>query len=129
MRYLGLESVVRWPPPMERDTLYRESLRHDVVVDQFAIGHWGATCLEAMSHGRPVLVHATPGTEGISHGEPMPVLKAATEEEIAGAMRRAHRDRQWLADIGRAARAFVAKHHSWDRVTRLLLQAHSEVIA
>ncbi|MFC1525525.1 glycosyltransferase [Candidatus Latescibacterota bacterium] len=128
IRDLELDANVRWLPSLTRTQLLSEFVRHDVVVDQFAVGNWGTTCIEAMSHGRPVMVHVLPEAATSFSPSGIPVLNVCTQEQIAEMMRRAHSEREWLGRVGLDARRYTVEYHGWDAVCSKVLEAYSEVL-
>lgn len=89
VRELGLERVVTWGPSLARDELFAAMLEADLVVDQFDVGAFGLTTLEAFQLGRPVLTYVEETCERLVYDENSPVLNAHTEDEILARLREA----------------------------------------
>lgn len=79
---LGLSAVVTWGPSLERDALFSVMRESDLVVDQFDVGAFGLTALEALQAGRPVLTYVDETCERLVYDENSPVLNAHTEDQI-----------------------------------------------
>lgn len=114
---LGLESNVRWIPQQNKQGL-RECLgASDIVADQFTYGFYGISALEAMSVGRPVLVHLPPRSLERFGIESPPVVSVRSEDEIYGALVRLSENPIEAEALGASARQWTLRHHRWEWVT------------
>jgi glycosyltransferase involved in cell wall biosynthesis len=86
---LGLDEIVTWGPSLDRDELFAAMFEADLVVDQFDVGAFGLTALEAFQVGRPVLTYVDETCERLVYDESSPVLNAHTEDEILARLREA----------------------------------------
>jgi hypothetical protein len=74
VRELGLDDVVTWGPSLPRDELFAAMLEADLIVDQFDVGAFGLTALEAFQVGRPVLTYVDQTCERLVYDDNSPVL-------------------------------------------------------
>ena len=82
VRELGLDDVVTWGPPLSHGELFAAMAESDLVVDQFDVGAFGLTALEAFQVGRPVLTYVNETCERLVYDQNSPILNAHTEDEI-----------------------------------------------
>jgi len=110
VRKLGIQEkvVVVWE--MARADLITYYRAADAVLDQVAKGGMGATSLEALSCGTPLISYVKDLTAG--YGEQPPVLSADSEEAIFGHMVRLAREPAWRTEIGHQSREWLVKYHS-----------------
>jgi glycosyltransferase involved in cell wall biosynthesis len=123
---LKISAHVKVLPELDRVDLIQWYRAADVVADQFDIGSFGTTALEAMACGKPVLIHIDAVSAHEAYGEVPPVLNARTEDEIYEQMLFV-RDRGIREEIGAAARRFVLHHHDWRKVTDTLAHDLREI--
>jgi glycosyltransferase involved in cell wall biosynthesis len=96
----------------------------DVVVDQFALGAYGATMLEAMACATPVLISldvARFRSYWPDYTSP-PVVNATEEAEIVEALRQLDSGAIDSRALGDAAREWVAEHHGIAQAERFVLR-------
>lgn len=114
---LGCLDMVRW---LERPLSRMEMIAHlhasDVVLDQIALPHFGATAPQALAAGRPVVMSYKPESTAWIVSEPAPILPAFTPDEVGHAVVTAL-DPGWRKDFSLRARRWVDEQHS---VSRLL---------
>jgi glycosyltransferase involved in cell wall biosynthesis len=99
----------------------------DCLIDQFAIGYYGATSLEAMAAGVPVIMNVISKQydELCPTGSP-PVLNATTPSEVAAQLERLAESQEQAHRFSRASRHWVEKNHSvevWGETYGALLNA------
>lgn len=127
-RELGVADSIRWIPQQNKAGL-RDCLgASDIVADQFTYGFYGISALEAMSVGRPVLVHLERGALEAFDIEPPPVVSVRSEEEIYHALCRLAENRVWAEEIGAAARGWIIRHHRWDTVAERYVALYKELV-
>jgi len=102
-----------WLPHLGREEFFDTMASADMVVDQFDVGGLGGIAVEAMALGKPVLLYLDRACLPIVYSEPPPVLNAYTEDEIYACIM-AHSDSATLASLGRSAREWVHRNHSWE---------------
>jgi glycosyltransferase involved in cell wall biosynthesis len=125
---LGIASRIRWIPQQNKSGLRECLAASDIVADQFTYGFYGICALEAMAVGRPVLVFLEPhGLKGLGV-EPPPVVSVRTEDEICAALLRLAADRVAVEDIGAQSRAWIIRHHGWERVVDRYLSLYLDII-
>jgi hypothetical protein len=102
--------------------LYRAA---DVIFDQCLIGFHGYFALEAMALGKPVMCYIRK-REYLLAPEECPIVNvhAATLKED---LRRLLRQRERLADLGRAGRAYVEKYFTPEAFARRLERAYRDL--
>jgi hypothetical protein len=130
---LGLaDRVVRLPVSGKMKVV--EYLRaSDCVIDQFAMGYYGATALEAMATGTPVIMRTLREQyDALCPTGAPPTCEAATPEEVAAALE-ALRDAGFRNTRGRECRAWVEKNHgvgTWADTYAVLLgaSAHGDAL-
>ncbi|GAA2227645.1 hypothetical protein GCM10010232_11730 [Streptomyces amakusaensis] len=93
-------------PPAEVRALVRGA---DVVVDQFAIGTYGAFACEGMAAGRPVVAHVD--EESVAACGIRPPIVSATPDTLGAALERLLDDREFAVRTGHDSAAFVREHH------------------
>ncbi len=125
---LGIAKSVTFLGEMPKNELVELFRMADVVVDQFDVGAFGATGLEAMACGKPVMIHINDQCAARCYAELPPVLNCRSEAEILDAIRRA-RDVAWREEIGQKARAFIVRHHDAEAVGDRLIELYARILA
>lgn len=116
---LGIGSHVRLlEHAMSKPRLRRYYRAADIVMDQFVLGAYGASSLEAMSCARPTLVYLKRELFASRFAEFPPVVNVRTPEEIAAALKRLIDDPQQQDQLGSRARAWVIANHGPPLVKR-----------
>ncbi len=123
---LGIADRVRFlPNAFSKRRLLRHYRAADVVLDQFAIGSYGSSALEAMSTGRPLLIHLDAQRFARVAGMP-PIVNVRDPGAIGSALAALARDPAARARVGAEQRAWVIEHQGAqlaDRVHELLADA------
>ena len=84
----------------------------DAVLDQFIIGYYGATALEAMSTGVPVIMHlARTQYDALCPTGAPPVLDASDATGVAEQLLRLAASRETLERAGHHSRQWVERNH------------------
>lgn len=125
---LGIESSVRWAPPLPKLKLIDAYRAADVVLDQFLIGTFGAVAPEAMACGRPVVMAFHPEVHTWCFPVPPPVVDARTAEDIYRELARLAADSSEREALGRQGREWVERHHGWRLVVDRHLAVYEEVM-
>jgi glycosyltransferase involved in cell wall biosynthesis len=112
LRLLGIEDkVLRVPIAGKRRVV--EYLRSaDCSLDQFTLGYYGASALEAMACGLPVVMRIEGAQyEALCAGGAPPVLEAANAEEVAAALDALADDPGLRRRAANAQREWFLQHH------------------
>lgn len=96
---------------MSKARLLRYYRAADIVADQFTVGSYGASSLEAMSCSRPLLIHLDPARFDGRFDELPPVINVSEADEIADALRRLLEDAQLRSSVGEQGRRWVVENH------------------
>lgn len=87
-------------------------------------------CYEYLACGRPVIVRASEEFEFIERVDAGIAVDEETPDAVAEAMAElAARGREERLTMGRAGRAHVVEHHTWERVARVILDDVDELRA
>jgi hypothetical protein len=114
---LGCSDMVRWLElPLSRLEMIAHLHAADVVLDQIALPHFGATAPQALAAGRPLVMSYKPESTAWIVSQPAPILPAFTPEEVCKAVATAL-DPEWLKTFGPRAMQWIDEQHS---VSRLL---------
>jgi glycosyltransferase involved in cell wall biosynthesis len=116
-------------PIVGKRRLVRYLQAADVVVEQFVLGYYGGSGLEAMACGKPVIMRLERDQYDalIDSGAP-PTLDAEDADEVERELSRLYGDRQFAESVGTRSREwFLAAHSSlrWSNVYHVLLRAMS----
>jgi glycosyltransferase involved in cell wall biosynthesis len=122
---LGVNDLIVWREPFNRGQLIREQKSCDVVFDQIALPHFGATAPQAIAAGVPVIMSYDPASTAWIIPEPAPILTAWTPDEIVEAVVTAL-DPEWRAGYEIAARKWFDTYHSGAQAVRLLSAAYRD---
>jgi len=108
----GVSDHFEWHPQTTQKGLADLIQKSDVLADQFDIGGFGSSAMEAMALGCPVMIHINPTCQRLAYQDAqLPILNCQTETDIEQ-MVLAHQDHNELNELGRRARQFVHEHHS-----------------
>lgn len=107
---LGVADHVEWLPPLDRHGLITHLQAADVLLDQMALPHFGATAPQGLAAGVPVVMSYEPESTTWIVGEPAPILPAFDPPGVAHAVATAL-DPEWRSEFRERARAWVHRHH------------------
>ncbi len=107
----GENSVMFLPYALSKRRLARFHHAADVVLDQFTLGIYGTTTLEAMACEKPVIANIDSEMYGGHFQHLPPILQAGSEDEIFNAMKKAADNPESLAAIGKESRKWVLSEH------------------
>ena len=94
----------------------------DLCVDQFHMGTYGMSAVQAMAQGCPVMMRIDDEAFNARGWEPPPVLNAENADDIARILNSILSGEIDLEERGRAAAAWVSRNHSPDQVLPDLLR-------
>lgn len=125
---LGCQDSVAWlERPLSRPELIKYMQAADVVLDQMALPHFGATAPQSLAAGTPVIMSYKPDSTAWIVSEPAPILPAFTPSDVANAVRIAL-DPAWRADFRERARSWIDVHHHHNRVVYDHLTAYRRIL-
>jgi glycosyltransferase involved in cell wall biosynthesis len=109
---LGIADRVRLlPHAMSKRRLLRYYRAADLVMDQFTLGSYGGSALEAMSCARPLVMYLDRDRFARRFDVSPPVVNAREPEEIGVGLGRLFDDPAFRADLGQRARKWVMDYH------------------
>jgi len=118
---LGIgDRVSMLPHALSKGRLRRHYRASDIAADQFVIGSYGGSALEAMSCGCPLLISLDPELFEGRFSDFPPVVNVASPEEIAAALTRLFDDPGHRAQVGERSREWVVANHGPQLVRRVL---------
>lgn len=124
---LDCATEVVWRPSMCRITMIKHIRAADVVLDQMALPHFGATAPQSIAAGTPVISSYDPESTRWIIPEPAPILSAFSSEDVAAAVIKAL-DPQWRFDYTRRARDWIDKYHHPNNVIRSHLSVYRRIL-
>jgi len=119
---LGLQERVVWERLSSKPLLRQRQRAADVVADQFVMAGYGASVLESMAAGKPVLMAPLPDADRYFPGDPPPFLGATQPDQIAEVLS-AVVDGQALSRQSAESLAWVRRHHGYHAVAPTYLRA------
>jgi glycosyltransferase involved in cell wall biosynthesis len=127
LRRAGLEGRLVLLPISGKRKLVEYLRSADCLIDQFAIGYYGATALEAMSTGLPVIMNVLRAQyDALCPTGSPPVLQAKTPTEVMSQLERMAASREQRQDFSTASRRWVVQNHSvevWGETYGAILNA------
>ena len=127
IRELGCEDNVVWLRPLCRAHMVRLTKAADVMLDQMAFPHFGATAPQALAAGTPVIMSYKPESTMWIVDEAAPILSAFTPQEVADRVMEAL-DPAWRAAFRPRAREWIYRHHHPDRIVREHLRVYRKLL-
>ena len=124
---LGVAEQVVWRPQLDRPRLIQHMKAADVVLDQMALPHFGATAPQALAAGRPVVMSYRPESTAWIVDEPAPILAAFDPEGVAAAVDTAV-DPDWRRVFEATARDWVNTYHHPRRIVREHCRIYRDVL-
>jgi glycosyltransferase involved in cell wall biosynthesis len=120
--------LIVWLPPLSRISMIRMIRAADIVLDQMALPHFGATAPQALAAGTPVISSYKPESTTWIVDEPAPILPAFSATEVRDAVLKAL-DPAWRAEYSRRARYWVDKYHHPNRLVTEHLRVYRQILA
>ena len=116
MRALGMGERIIVQPPSGKKRLIEYYRSADCTLDQFVLGYFGATGLEAMACGLPVVMRLESAQyESLCETGAPPVLQASSPREVATHLTALAQSREHARRAGRALRTWFEDNHSSSR--------------
>jgi glycosyltransferase involved in cell wall biosynthesis len=129
MAELSLQERVIFLPAVGKKRLVRYLRAADLAIEQFILGYYGASGLEAMACGKPVIMRMEREQyEGLIDVGVPPILHAENGGDVERHLQKLYEERALCRQIGEQSREWFIKAQSsqrWFETYRLLLQAIS----
>ncbi len=110
---LGVASQVLILPPVGKQRLVRYLRSADCLIEQFVLGYYGGSALEAIGCGVPVIMRLEHEQyRGLLLDDLPPVLEAADADEVARALERLYTDATFKKATGEKTRAWFMRRHA-----------------
>lgn len=106
----GCTEDVAWRGSMCRITMIKHIRAADVVLDQMALPHFGATAPQSLAAGTPVISSYDPESTRWIIPEPAPIIPAHSPEQVADAVVTAL-DAEWRIAYQERARRWIDTYH------------------
>ncbi len=106
----GFSQCFKWIPHQDRESLWQNIKKADLVVDQFDMGCFGMISMEAMAQAKPVMIYIDKNYWPLVYDEEPPVINCHTEDEIYHAILE-WADKKKLQELGERAEKWVRKYH------------------
>jgi glycosyltransferase involved in cell wall biosynthesis len=124
---LGCQDRVVWLPPLSRIPMARLMRAADVVLDQIALPHFGATAPQALAAETPVISSYRPESTEWIINESAPILPAFSPEQVRDAVLTAL-DPEWRDAFRKRARHWVDTYHHPDRLVKEHVRVYRQVL-
>jgi glycosyltransferase involved in cell wall biosynthesis len=126
---LGIGDRVRLlPHALSKPRLLRYYRAADIVADQFTVGSYGGSALEAMGCARPLLINLSPERFAGRFTSLPPVMNVSEPEQIAAALTQLFEDPEARARLGEQGREWVVQNHGEVLAHRVLELCRAAVI-
>jgi len=127
-RDLGVFDKIEWIDPLPKRALVQTQKSVDVLFDQIALPHFGATAPEAIAAGVPVIMSYDPASTAWLVPEPAPILSAWNADEVVLRVRTAL-DPAWRAAYREKAQQWIDRYHNAALVVRRHMTVYGELLA
>lgn len=121
-RQLNCEHLIEWIEPLPRKKLVEYKKSVDIVFDQLALPHFGATAPEAIACGVPVIMSYNPESTKWIIPEAAPILSAHNVDDIVICIEKAI-DTNWKTTYQKEAKNWFEKYHN----SSIVIDKHIEV--
>ncbi len=124
---LGVFDFIEWIEPLKRHDLFKMQKSVDILFDQIALPHFGATAPEGIAAGVPVIMSYEPSSTAWIVDKPAPILSAWNEDQIAENVKIAL-DLTWIEEYRKKAKEWIDKNHSSQIVVSKHINAYSKIL-
>ena len=124
---LELENAVQFIPEMNEKERISHIRMADVILDQFLVGAYGLSTLEAMSCGKSVITYIKEEFTELCGLTYPPILNAMTIDEIYEQMKKSLNG-IYRAEVGNKARKWIIENHEAKKVTESLVEEYKEIL-
>jgi len=124
---LGVSDYIEWIEPVGLHKLSELMKSVDVLFDQIALPHFGATAPKGIAAGVPVIMSYNPESTAWIIPELAPILSAWNTEDVVKNVRQAL-DPDWIEDYKARAQKWISSYHSAKQVIDIHIKAYREVI-
>jgi len=112
-RDIGIAERVLFLPASGKRRLIAYLRSADCMIEQFRLGYYGGSALEALACGLPVIMRLERAQyDALNHTGAPPVLEAATADEVASQLAALRRDTSRQAEIRARSRLWFLENHS-----------------
>lgn len=113
LQELGMADKVLWLPMAGKARLARYLRAADALIEQFVLGYYGASGLEAIASGLPVIMRLETAQYDalVPRGAP-PILHAADADAVAAHLHHLHADEAGRRRLGAETRAWFLDTHA-----------------
>jgi glycosyltransferase involved in cell wall biosynthesis len=127
---LGIENKVLVVPVAGKKRLIKYLRSADCLIDQLSLGYYGASALEGMACGLPVIMNLNREQyDALIPEGCAPVCHAETEDAVFQHLNNLHDNANYRAEVGEKLRGWFLKTHSnekWGKLYEAVLWATSE---
>jgi len=118
----GLQNNFLMLPPVGKTRLIDYYRSCDCVLDQMIYGYYGATGLEALSVGKPVVMRIrTEHYDPLYGGDVAPVVNCVDAQAVPAAIESLFRNPAYCARVGKESRAWIKRNHGEEVTIPLML--------
>ena len=123
IKQYNINKNVTFYPPVPKKTSAKMMQMADIVVDQFKLGTFGGITPEAMSCGKPLLVHYQSEIHEWCFNSHPPVLNATNSDDIYRHFKELASSKEYRQELGEKGRAWVQQEYSVNQ----LVERHQQI--
>lgn len=127
LKEAGAAKHVKFLPLLDHEKLIKHYNAADIIISQFVVGSIGLITLEAMSCGKPVMVHVSEEYYKLCYPELPPVVNAQTEDQIFEKLYDLVTDESKRRQIGKKSQEWVSNYHHWKKVSKNLIKIYESL--
>jgi hypothetical protein len=125
---LNVDKYIEWIDPLPRKALIKYLKSCDILFDQMALPHFGATAPEGIAAGVPVIMSYKECSTDWIVSIPAPILPAFNKEDIARQAKLAI-DPTWRENYYERATEWFDRHHCSARVIEQHLKIYKDILS